>query len=82
MYICSLFKDMAYLRNQDLVTRLYAWGDPLAILVNCSRSNSENLGFIQLLHRSLGKEDTGCGLGLGLDALNEDAVEERSNGTD
>ena len=72
-----LFADLdgasAELRDQDLVARLYAGGDALS---------SEDLGLVQLLDSGLGQEDAGCGLGFGLDALDEDAVEERRDAAD
>jgi hypothetical protein len=74
--------NQTYLRNQDLVTRLYTRGDALSILVHSTRSNSQYLGLVELLNRGLGEEDAGRCLGLGLDALDEDAVEERGDGAD
>jgi hypothetical protein len=68
---------MTYLRNQNLVTRLYARRDPLSLLVNGTGSNGQDLCLVEL-----GEEDAGCGLGFGLEALDEDAVEERGNGLD
>ena len=69
-----LFADLdgasAELRDQDLVARLYAGAD------------GEDLGLVELLDGSLGEEDAGCGLGFGLDALDEDAVEERRDAAD
>jgi hypothetical protein len=71
-----------YLRNQDLVTRLHTGGNPLALLVKGTRANSQHLGLVQLLDGRLGEEDAARRLGLRLDALDEDAVEERGNGAD
>jgi hypothetical protein len=71
-----------YLGNQHLVARLHARRNTLALPVKRTGSDSEDLGLIQLLHGGLGQEDAGCGLGLGLDALDEDAVEEGRNGAD
>lgn len=73
---------ISYLRNQNLVTGLYADRNTLSLLVICTGANGEDLGFVQLLDGGLGEEDAGCGLGFGLDALDEDAVEQRGDGAD
>lgn len=65
-----------YLRNQNLVTRRDTHGNSLAIFANSTGADSEDLGLILLLDAALGEEDAGGGLGLGLDALDQDAVEE------
>jgi hypothetical protein len=70
------------LRDQDLVAGLYAGSDALSILVEHARADGEDLGFIELLDGGLGEEDARCGLGLGLDALDEDAVEQRRDAAD
>lgn len=76
--ISSLGRE-SYLRNQNLVTssdaRLYS----LALLVQTTRSNSDDFCLIELLDCALGKEDTASSSGFGLDALNEDTVEEGSD---
>lgn len=77
-----MVEEETYLRNQDLVARLHANSDSLAILVVGTRSNSKNLGLVELLDSRLGKEDTAGSLGLGFYALHEDAVEERGDGLD
>ena len=66
-----------YLRNQHLVTGLHAWCYPLAVLIQQTWANSENLRLIEVLDSGFWQEDAPGGLGLGLDALDEDAVEER-----
>lgn len=66
-----------YLRNQDVVTRSNAHRDLVAIAVNGTGANSEDLGHVLLLDTALGEEDTRGSLGLGLDALDQDTVEER-----
>jgi len=73
---------MTYLRDQNLIARLYARCDPLSVLVNCTGSNGQDLCLVELLHSGLGEEDTGCGLGLWLEALDKDAVEERGERLD
>ena len=72
----------AELRDQDLVAWLYAGGNALSILIEGTGADGEDLSFVELLDGGLGEEDAGCGLGFGLDALDEDAVEERRNALD
>lgn len=78
----AILQELTYLWNQNLVARLYTRCNPLAILVKCTGSNSQYFCLVQLLHCGLGEEDAGRGLGLGLHALDEDAVEERGDGLD
>lgn len=73
---------LTYHGNQDLVTSGNAHGETLAILVEGTGANSEDLGLVELLDTALREEDTGGGLGLGLDALDEDAVQERGKSLD
>lgn len=81
-----LFTDFdwraAVLWNQDLVTDGDAGGNALAIAVKRSRAYGEDLGFVELLDGRLGEEDAGGGFRLGLEALDEHAVEEGGNGAD
>ena len=67
-----------YLRNQDLVTGSDTHGEALAILVEGTRADGEDLGLVLLLDAALREKDAGGGLGLGLDALDQDTVQERS----
>lgn len=71
-----------YLRNQDLVTSVDAHGEALAFFVKETGANSENLGLVLLLDAALREEDAGGGLGLRLDALDQDAVQEGSEALD
>lgn len=71
-----------YLRNENLVTGGDAHGETLAVLVEGTGANGENLGLVLLLDTALREEDAGGGLGLGLDALDQDAVEEGSKALD
>lgn len=71
-----------YLRNQNLVASADTHGDAVAILGQETRANSEDLGLVLLLDAALGQEDARGGLGLGLDALDEDAVQEGSKALD
>lgn len=70
------------LGNQDLVAGLDAERDPLAILVVETGADGEDLALVELLDGAIGEEDAGGGLGLGLHALHEDAVEEGSERLD
>ena len=65
-----------------MVTLSNAHGDLGAIAVNGTRANSENLGNVLLLDAALREEDTRGGLGLGLDALDQDTVEKGSEALD
>lgn len=67
-----------YLRNENLVTSGNAHGESLAVAVNGTGANGKDLGLVLLLDAALGEEDTGGSLGLGLDALDEDTVQEGS----
>lgn len=62
--------------DEHLVTRLHARRHSLALLVQATGAHSQYSRLVQLLDARLGKKDAGSGLGLGLDALDEDAVEE------
>lgn len=70
------------LGNQDLVTGLDGRGDALAITVEGAGADSEDLSLVELLDGRLGEEDATGGLGLGLDALDKDAVEQGSESLD
>ena len=71
-----------YLGDQDLVAIGNAHGKTLAILVEGTGADGENLGLVLLLDTALREEDTRGSLGLGLDALDQDAVQEGSEGLD
>ena len=70
------------LGDEDLVTGLDAQRYPLAVLVVEAGADGENLALVELLDGAVGEEDARGGLGLGLHALHEDAVEERCEGLD
>ena len=70
------------LRNQNLVTGLDGRSNALSIAVKGTGANSENLCFVEFLDGGLGKEDATGGLGLSLDALDENAVKEGCEGLD
>jgi hypothetical protein len=71
-----------YLRDQDVVTGGNAHGKARAILVEETGADGKDLGLVLLLDAALREEDTGCCLGLGLDALDQDTVEEGSKALD
>jgi len=70
------------LRNEDLVTFLHAHGDALSALVDGTGPNSQNARFQKVLDGGLGEKETTCGFGIGLDALDKNAVEKRDKGPD
>lgn len=70
------------LRDQDLVAHSHARCDSLSIAVEGAGTHGNDFGFVELFDCGFGEEDAGCGFGFGLDALDEDAVEEGSNGAD
>lgn len=73
----------AYLRNQHSITLRNTHWYSLAILVESTRSNSQNLSFVELLDTALGKEDTTGSLGFGFYSLDKNSVQkgyERSDG--
>jgi hypothetical protein len=72
----------AILRNQDLVAFLHAHGHSLSILVKPAGADSQDFGLVEFLHRAFGEEDATGGAALGLDSLNQDAVQERDEGAD
>lgn len=67
-----------YLRNQDEITNGNTHGQTLTISLDGTGANGEDLGLVLLLDAALGQEDAGGGLGLGLDALDQDAVQKGS----
>lgn len=73
---------MAYLRNEDTIADSDAHGQAVALLVEETGADGQDLGLVQLLDAGLGQEDAAGGLGLGLDALDQDAVQKRGEGTD
>lgn len=82
LLLANLDGAAAELGNQDLVAGLDAQRNALAILVLETGADGEDLALVELLDGAVGEEDAGGGLGLGLHALHEDAVEEGSEGLD
>ena len=71
-----------YLGDQDTVTGSDTHGESLAVAVKETGANGKDLSLILLLDAAFGEEDTRGGLGLGLDALDQDAVHEGSKALD
>lgn len=82
LLLADLDGAAAELGDQNLIAGLHADGNAVARLVECARADSKDLSLVQLLDGGLGQEDAARGLGLGLEALDEDAIEERSEGAD
>lgn len=71
-----------YLGDQDAVANGDTHGQAVALLVKSAGSNGQDLGLVKLLHARLGQEDAAGRLGVGLDALHENAVQQRDQGSD
>lgn len=69
-------QEQTHLRNQNFVASLDRHLDAAAVPVEGAGSRGDDLGLVELLDAALGQEDAAGRLGLGLDALHEDAVEE------
>ena len=69
---------ITYLRNQNLVTSSDAHGNALAILVHGTGANCEDMSLVLRLDTALREEDARSSLWFGLDALDQDTVQERS----
>lgn len=65
-----------YLRNQDLVAGSDAHGQAFTLLIKGTGPNGKDLGLVLLLDAALRKKNARGSLGLGLDALDQDAVKE------
>lgn len=72
----------SYLGDQDTVTDGDTHGQSVALLVEVTGADGNDLGLVELLDARLGQEDATGGLSLGLDALHQDAVEEGSESSD
>ena len=70
-------KEKAYLRNKHPITSSNAHRQALALLVERARPNSQHLALVKLLDARLGQEEAARRLGLGLDALDQHAVQQR-----
>lgn len=82
LLLAGLDGRAAELGDEDAVTDGDAHGQSVALLVKGAGADGEDLGLVELLNAGLGEEDAAGGLGLGLDALDEDTVQEGSEGSD
>jgi hypothetical protein len=82
LLLADLDGAAAELGDQDLVAGLDAGSDALAVAVKGAGADGEDLGLVELFDGRLGQEDATRCLGLGLDTLHQDAVEQRRNGAD
>lgn len=70
-------------RQQNTVTGLHTGLDQSTSLgVGDTGANSDNISLVELLGVLLRNVDTGSGLGLGLEALDQDTVEKRNKRLD
>lgn len=76
LLIANLDRRATILRDQHAVAGLDTHGHALALLVEETGSDGEDLALVQLLDAGLREEDAAGGLGLGLNALHEDAVQQ------
>lgn len=83
LVLADLDRVAAPAGKEHLVTGLDRSGDHLAVLVGSTGASSNDAGFGKGRRGSRrGNEETGRGLGLGLEALDEDSVEERDDRLD
>ena len=71
-----------YLGDEHAIASRDAHGRALAVLVKVAGANGQHLGLVELLDARLGEEDAAGRLGLGLDALDQDAVQQRHERAD
>jgi hypothetical protein len=76
IYALPFIHPSTYLRNQHLVTGLHRRRYSLAVLVEQTGTYGQHLRLVEVLDGGFGQEDAAGGFGIGLDALDEDAVEE------
>src|SRR4051812_25832636 len=69
----------AVLREQHLVAGLHVERDDLAVLVALAGADRDDLAPHRLLLRGVGDEQTAGGLGLLIEALDQDAVVQRTD---
>lgn len=65
-----------YLGNENLITSLHAHAYPLSIFIKVTGPDGEDVGLVEFLDAALGQEDAAGGAGLGLDSLDQHAVQE------
>lgn len=78
-FLADLDRRATVGRDEDLVAGLDAGRDGLAVLIGDAGAGSDNAGLAELLNVLLRDEDTRGGLGLSLDALDKDAVQQGNN---
>ena len=76
LVLADLDGGAAELGYQHPVALRNAHGHAVPLLVEQAGADGHDPGLVELLDARLGEEDAAGGLGLGLDALDEDAVEE------
>src|SRR5258706_5658332 len=64
--------------EQDLVADFDVDGDKLAVLVLLARADGEDFALVGFLGGGIGDDDAGCGLTLFFEALDDDAVVQRT----
>lgn len=82
LLLTNFHRTASVLRNQNPIPNPNTTPHPLPLLIQPPRSHSQDARLVQLLDAALGEVDAGGGLGGGFDALDEDAVEEGSEGFD
>lgn len=83
LVVADLDRVAAPAGEEDLVARLDRGGDELAVLVGGAGAGGDDAGFGKRGGGNGGREeDAGRGLGLGLEALDQDAVQERDDRLD
>lgn len=80
--LANLDGRAAVLRNQNSVANIDTHWEARAILVQATRSNSQDLALVELLDARLGEKDAAGSLGLSLHALDENTVQQRDKGLD
>lgn len=78
----KLSRLATHLWNQYSVAFRAAHWYSLSILIESTRSDCQDLGFVELLDTALGEEDTTSSFGLGFDSLYDYSVQERDKRSD
>lgn len=71
-----------YLGDQDAVAVGNTHRHTLSILIQGSGADSQNLGLVEVFHARFGEKDATGGLGLCLDSLDQNTVQERDKRLD
>jgi hypothetical protein len=75
-------ESKTHLWDQNLISDCHAARDSLAILIQAAGPDGQNPRLVKLLDARLREEDAGRSTGFSLNALDEDAVEQRGEGLD